>query len=381
MQRKPTLQNSIVVAFVEKLRDPRASNRWHPIETVIFSLLVGVLCGANDLVTAAHVAQKKQRFIERFVPCPHGTPAHDTIGRVLAMLDPVAFAEAFSFFMSRMTERPVDDVINIDGKTLRGIMNKFVRGKKGEHIDDQVHVVSAFSELRGYVLGQLRSRAVVNEVAAAQDLLRLLAISGSTVTLDAAHNSVKTLAMIVERGGHVVVGVKANNPKLAAAIKTAFKTPRPAVVDETIHAHGRIEHRKYAIIAAVGNYARERFPMIKAFIRTERQRITPTGRIRRPAIAYYATSMEPMDAARIAECVRRRWGIENKLHYVLDVSFDEDQSRVRVGNAAENFSRVRHLALNLLRADKAEKGSVNSKRFSAATDESYLERILSPLGA
>ena len=381
MQRKPTLQNSIVVAFVEKLGDPRASNRWHPIETVMFSLLVGVLCGANDLVTAAHVAQKKQRFIERFVPCPHGIPAHDTIGRVLAMLDPVAFAEAFSFFMARMTERPVDDVINIDGKTLRGIMNKFIRGKKGAHIDDQVHVVSAFSDLRGYVLGQFRSRAVVNEVAAAQDLLRLLAINGSTVTLDAAHNSVKTLAMIVERGGNFVVGVKANNPKLGSAIKNAFRTSQPSVADETVHAHGRIEHRKYSIVAAVDDYTRERFPMIKAFVRTERQRITPTGPIRKPAIAYYATSLDPMDRAHIEACVRRRWGIENKPHYVLDVSFDEDQSRVRVGNAAENFARVRHLALNLLRADKTEKVSVNGKRFSAATDESYLERIISPFSA
>src|SRR5665647_534354 len=103
MERNSTLANSIHVSFVLKLADPRASNRWHPIETVLFSLLVGILCGANGFVAAAHAAQKKRKFIERYVPCPHGTPEHDTMGRVMAMLDPIAFADAFAFFMARMT--------------------------------------------------------------------------------------------------------------------------------------------------------------------------------------------------------------------------------------------------------------------------------------
>lgn len=378
MQRKPTLANSIFVSFVTKLEDPRASNRWHPLETVIFSVLVGVLCGANGFVGAAHIAGKKKRFIERYVPCPHGVPTHDTMGRVLAMLQPEHFADAFAFFMARMTGRSVDDIINIDGKTLRGVMNKLVRSKKGANIEDQVHMVTAFSDLRGYVLAQLRSKAVANEVAAAQDLLRLLVIKGSTVTFDAAHNSVKTLEMILERGGDVVIGVKGNSKKLLNAIKAAFKNGKPVIIEETESAHGRIEHRKYLLLSAVGDYLRARFPMLKVLIRTERQRVLPTGKIRKPAVTYYASSLDPTRSRRIIECVRRRWGIENRLHYVLDMTFDEDSSRVRIGHAAENFSRFFHLAVNLLRADKTERVSLQNKRFSAATDDEYLESLIGP---
>ena len=377
MQRKPTIKNSILASFVCRLEDPRASNRWHPLETIIFSLLVGVLCGGNGFVQAAHLASKKRRFIEGYVECPHGIPTHDTMGRVLALLEPEALADAFVFFMRRITGRDVGDVINIDGKTLRGVMNKLVRSRKGANQEDQVHMVSAFSDLRGLTLAQLRSAAVANEINAAQDLLRLLVVAGSTVTFDAAHNSVKTLKMIVERGGHVVVGVKANNSALLKAVKAAFKKGSSATLEDTEKSHGRVEHRKYDLVVATGAYVDERFPMLKVFIRTERQRILPTGRIRKPAVTYYATTHELGDAERIAECVRRRWGIENRLHYVLDVVFDEDQSRIRVGNAAENFSRFLQLALNLLRLESSERVSIENKRFSAATDDDYLERLVS----
>lgn len=377
MQRKPTLANSIYVSFVSKLDDPRASNRWHPIETVLFSLLVGILCGGNGFVQAAGYAQKKRKFIERYVPCPHGIPTHDTMGRLMALLDPDAFAEAFAFFMARMTGQRADDVINIDGKTLRGALSAIGRAnKKGAKINDQVHIVSAFSNARRCILGQLRSKAVANEVAAAQDLLRMLHIHGSVVTLDAAHNSMKTLEMIAERGAHVVLGVKANNAKLHKAIKAAFPKDAAATIDETEHAHGRIEHRQYMIVAATDHYVRERWPTLKSFIRTTRHVTRKTGAIGKPAVTYYATSLPPDQAPKIADAVRQRWGIENKQHFVLDVTFDEDAGTRRVQNAAENFSRCVHVALNVLRADTTERVSLELKRGFALADDAYLETLI-----
>lgn len=376
MQRKPTLKNSIYVAFVTHLDDPRARNRSHPLETVIFCVLVGVICGANGFVGAEVVAIRKRRFIERYVPLPHGIPGHDTMARVIGALDTDAFATAFAFFMSRLTGLNVDDIINIDGKTIRGSLSGLARAEQQR--EDQLHMVSAFSTMRGYVLGQLRSKAVANEIVAAQDLLRLLNIRGSTVTLDAAHNSYKTLHMIVERGAHAVVGVKANNGALLKAAKRAFAKGASTTIEATEQAHGRVEHRIYAIAAIDDDYVRKKVPILKTFIRTTRHAIKRDGPIGKPRVTYYASTHEHTDAERIANAVRLRWGIENRMHWVLDVSFAEDKRQMYVAAASENFSRVTQISLNLFRAETTTRMSVPNKRLSAATDDAYLEKIIGP---
>lgn len=375
MQRKPTLQNSISVSFIAHLTDPRAPNRSHPLDAVIFCVLVGVLCGANGFVSAEVIAHNKRAFIERYVALPHGIPGHDTMARVFALLDTEKFADSFAFFMSRMTGDHVGDVINIDGKTIRGALTAMGRAEGTR--EDQLHLVSAFSNLRGYVLAQLRSKAVANEIAAAQDLLRLLNIRGSIVTLDAAHNSFKTLAMIVERGAHFVVGVKANNESLLKAAKRAFKG-RENTIDETETAHGRVARRCYAIAAADDDYVRKKAPMVRSFIRTERHAIQKVGRIGKPRVTYYASSLDGEKARQAAEAIRLRWGIENKLHWVLDVTFDDDGRQVRIKAASENFARMAHIALNLLRADASKNLSIANKRLSAASNDAYLEVLIGP---
>src|SRR5687768_4913034 len=286
MERRHTLESAIAFAFLDKIEDPRHHNRFYPLHTLMFIIVVGVLCGANDIVNIAVIAEKKRKFIGRYVPLPEGDfPSHDTLGRLLSVLDPEAVTVAFASFMAKMTGRSVDDVLNIDGKTIRGVMTKIVRGKKGSNVDDQVHMVTAYSTLRGYVCATMRSRAVASEVAAAQDLLRLLNISGTTVTMDAAHTVIKTLNMIAERSANVVVGVKANCKRLHGEIKKAFKrTTNGVVIEETEQGHGRIEHRRYTIVAASGT---ESFTTLKTFIRTERQRIFPSGKIRKPATTFY----------------------------------------------------------------------------------------------
>lgn len=375
MQRKPTLRNSISVSFIAHLEDPRAPNRSHPLDTVIFCVLVGVLCGANGFVSAEVIAHNKRTFIERYVALPHGIPGHDTMARVFALLDTDKFADSFAFFMSRMTGDHINDVINIDGKTIRGALSAM--GRIENTREDQLHLVSAFSNLRGYVLAQLRSKAVANEIAAAQDLLRLLNIRGAVVTLDAAHNSFKTLAMIVERGAHFIVGVKANNGSLLKAAKRAFKGVENTI-DETETGHGRVARRCYAIARADDDYVRKKGPTVRTFIRTERHAIKKVGAIGKPRVTYYASSLELAEARRAADAIRLRWGIENKLHWVLDVTFDDDGRQVRIKAASENFARMAHVALNLLRADTSKKLSIANKRLTAATNDAYLEAVIGP---
>lgn len=377
MERNHTLESAVAFAFLDRIEDPRHHNRFYPLHTLMFCILVGVLCGANDMVNIALIAEKKRKFIGRYVPLPDGEfPSHDTLGRLLSVLDPEAVTVAFAHFMAKMTGRHVDDILNIDGKTIRGVMTKIARGKKGSNVEDQVHMVTAYSKLRGYVCATMRSRAVASEVAAAQDLLRLLNISGATVTMDAAHTVIKTLRMIAERGANAVVGVKANCKRLHGEIRTTFKRTKDVVViEETEQGHGRIEHRKYTIVVASGAAVTESFTTLKTFIRTERQRIFPSGKIRKPATTFYASSHDITAAKRIVECVRGRWGIENSLHHVLDVTFDQDASRLRTGHAPENLSAVVQLCLNLLRRSDAP-GSIQSKRFAALADEDVLAGLL-----
>jgi predicted transposase YbfD/YdcC len=373
MPLTPSLRKSIYASFCT-IEDPRAPNRAHPLETVLFSLIVGVLCGGDGFVQAARLAALKAELIARYVPVPNGIPTHDTMARVLGVLDPEQFGRAFATFVALVTEREAKDIINIDGKTLRGAVNK--RAVVNADAEDQVHMVSAFSAIRGVVLGQLRSRSVANEVVAAQELLELLEVKGAVVTFDAAHTVGKTLQLVESRGADVVVGVKSNASSLFGGVKAAFEGNPTTGVEDTETGHGRVERRKYEVVAASGKAVDKTFNTLKSFVRVTRQRIHPTGPVSEPRLSYYATSIPPENVRWIAKCVRSRWGIENSLHYVLDVAFDEDKSRVRTKNAAENLSRVRHIVLSLLHEDKSEKVGLHTKRLIALVDDGYLACVL-----
>lgn len=373
MQATPTLRETIYNSFA-LIDDPRASNRAHPLETVLFSIIVGVMCGGDGFVGAARLALVKEKFIRRYVAVPNGIPTHDTMARVLGVLDPKQFCQAFATFMSLLTKHSANEIINIDGKTLRGAVNK--KAVAYAAAEDQVHMVSAMDAVQGVVLAQLRSTSVANEVKAAQDLIEMLNIGGSVVTLDAAHTVGKTLALIGSRGGEVVVGVKANAGSLFAGIEAAFVQGAAQAIEDTEHGHGRVEHRKYEFVAASGKAVSKTFMTLQTFVRVTRQRIHPTGPISAERISYYGTSMPLGEYLRISRCVRSRWTIENSLHYVLDVAFGEDGCRVRTKNAAENLSRIRHITLSLIHEDKTEKVGMNLKRLVAYGDEAYLARLL-----
>lgn len=367
-------RNAVSAAFLF-IDDPRAANARHPLPSVLFSLLVGVICGADGFVQAAAIAQAKRQFISRFVELPSGVPTHDTMARVLGMIDPEQFAAMFATLMSPLIGRTIGDIINVDGKTLRGVVSR--AAVKAASAEDQTHIVSAFSSLRGVVLAQVRSKSVANEVAAAQELLARLDLRRAVVTLDAAHTVRKTVSLICERDGDMVVSVKKNTSSLFKAIVDQFKVTLPTTVDETESGHGRIERRIYEVVPAAGKPVQFDYWPLQSFVRATRQRIHPRGRIAAPRVSYYATSLPPDAIACIAPAIRARWGIENRLHYPLDVTFDEDACRVRTNNAPENLSRMRHIAMNLIQLCKRNAGkSLPVKRLLAGMDDAFLAGIL-----
>ena len=372
---EPSLKDTFFDCF-SLIDDPRAANSAHSLMTVLFCLIVGVVCGADGFVQAEHIARLKISFIKRYVRIRRDVPTHDTMARLLGDLDPDQFVSAFATFMERLTGHRAKDIINLDGKTLRGVVGTAALKRAGA-AENQAHIVSAFSALRCIVLGQLRSKRVANEVVAAQELLQILDIRGAVITMDAAHTVYRTLEIIAERGAEVVVTVKTNAASLHKGVKDAFRRGSPNAIETTEKTHGGLERRMYEIVRASGNAVDKNFCTLKSFVRVTRENTSHSGKRRKKkSVTYYASSLPAEEVQRIADCVRARWAIENKLHYVLDVAFDEDRSRVRMKNSPENLSRVRHIALNLLSLIKAPKVSFALKRSTALADDRYLGRVL-----
>lgn len=371
----PSPTPSILQSFA-CIDDPRAANAAHPLGTVLFCLLVGVLCGADGFVQAEHAARLKKKFIKNYVPLRKGIPTHDTMARVLGDIDPDQFVRAIASLMEGLSGRPARDIINIDGKTLRGVVGTAALKRAGT-AENQAHMVSAFSSLRRVVLEQLRSKRVANEVQAAQELLGLLEVEGAVVTLDAAHTVGKTLDLIVERGADYIVTVKRNAGALHDKITATFKTATPVVVRTVERSRGKDERRTYEIAPAPEALAQTSFSTMKSFVRVTRENVSHSHQQQRhERETFYGSCLPPSEPDLIAKGIRERWGIENRLHHVLDMTFDEDGSRIRTKNAPENFARVRHIALAMLSVAKGPKISYALKRMTAAMDDRYLARTL-----
>lgn len=366
-----------IFASFEFIPDPRALNRRYRLDTLLFVAIVGTLCGADGFVQIERVARVKKDVIAKFVELPDGdVPTHDTICRLFEVLKPSDFIGAFIAFVSALTGKGQDEIIALDGKALRGAVSK-------KDIDDAVeedvtHMVSAFSVKRSVVLAQLRSAAKRNENEAARQLLALIDVEGSIVTMDAAHCSAETIEVATGRGADIVVTLKDNQPRLVMHAEQAFaargKKARRHV--EEGDSHGRRERRVYEVLDVEASELDVRWGKVRSLVRVERERTSRKTWERTEATHYYVTTLPSSAFRRIAEAIRAHWSIENQLHWRLDVQFDEDRSRVRTGHAAENLSRVRHMALALLDQDKQEKAGIKMKRILAAMDNGYLERIL-----
>lgn len=359
------------------ITDPRSRRQTrHDLSELLTVVVCAVLSGVDDLADIELWAKEKQGWLRGFMKLENGIPSHDTVGRVLAMIEPDEFETAFRRWVGMVVPALAEDtVVAIDGKTLRR------SGSKGKTKASPLHMVSAFAAGMGIVLGQTATAEKSNEITAIPELLTRLAIEGCVVTIDAMGTQTKIASTIRERGADYVLCVKDNHPKLLDSILFANVDTRgilkPDSVDETKtekKSHGRFEVRRCQAFSAIDRlYKHEDWKDVASFAIVERTRTigdkTSTER------AFYISSL-PADAKRISQAVRSHWEVENRLHWCLDVQFNEDQSRVRTDHAANNLAIVRHIVMNLLRLNTSRKASLKSKRMLAAATDQFRAELL-----
>lgn len=355
------------------ISDPRSARQVrHDLSELLTVAVCGVLCSADEFSDIEAWAKERIDWLRGFLVLEHGIPSHDTFGRVFAALDPRQFEAAFRRWVGQLLPAlGAETVVAIDGKTSRRSTTKAEA--------NPLHMVSAFAADIGLVLGQTATAEKSNEITAIPELLATLALEGCVVTIDAMGTQTNIARQIREGGADYVLCVKDNHPKLVDAIVLAQAgvggTLTPSSRNETCDSgHGRTEVRRCWAFDAVNRlYKAEQWLDLKSFAIVERERTvgTKTSRERR----YYISSL-PADAKRIAHAVRSHWEVENRLHWCLDVQFNEDQSTVRTGFAANNLAIVRHIVMNLLRLSTSRKGSIKTKRMLAATSDQFRAELL-----
>jgi predicted transposase YbfD/YdcC len=369
------------------LPDPRDGKKTeHLLVDILTVTLCAVICGADDWVAVATFGRAKEAWLRTFLALPHGIPSHDTFGRVFARLDPEEFRACFLAWVRGVTGGVVaGGIVAIDGKTARRSHDRG-RGKAA------LHLVSAWASASGLVLGQVATDDHSNEITAIPALLRLLALDGCTVTTDAMGCQTGIARELVTSGADYVLALKDNQPTCHDLVQRAFADARASVgtplepsaftTARTVNkGHGRLEIRRCWAIGDPAYLAyvdpERTWPGLKSLALVEAER--RIGDAVTTELRYYLSSL-PADAAALNHAIRAHWGIENRLHWVLDVAFDEDRSRARTDHAPENLAGLRHLALNLLRRDPA-RGSIAKQRFRAALDTHYLCAVLRQLTA
>lgn len=359
------------------LPDPRRVNhntKRHNLIDIVVITILAVICGADDWPTIVAFGQKKEAWLRQFLELPYGIPSHDTFGRVFCLLDPAAFGQCFFGWVTAVNDLTNGTVVAVDGKTIRRSYDKTV---------DPLHIVTAFATANGVALGQQVTDVKSNEITAIPKLLKTLQLAGCIVTIDAMGCQKEIAKTILERGADYVLAVKGNQKTIYQDLKYLFGeivwSQYKGDYCETIETNAtRREVRRCRTITDTrllprGPGRRYEWPGLQSLaqVTSEREvRGTTTTETR-----YYLSSL-PGDAVEILSAARRHWQIENSLHWVLDVAFREDESRIRIGHAQENLAAVRKLALTLLRQEPTGQGGIKSRRLQAGWDDDYLLSVV-----
>lgn len=374
-------------AHLKKIRDTRGrqGRRFVFVEVILIALMA-MICGCNDAEEMEDWAEIHLDWLRQWFSLEHGAPSQDTFLRVFEMANPKVLGEATRRWLGSL--RPhLAKHIAIDGKALRATR------KSGRNENTAVFLVNAYLREAGMVLGQVRTQDKSNEITAIPELLAVLDIKGCMVTIDAAGCQRKIVELIIEQKGHYVIAVKENQPTLLHDIERTFaeaQDPRRRTVDEIARpevmttknadgGHGRIEERKVCLCSDLSWLTTaEDWKGLSAVGMVEAKRTNKVTGKEQGEKRYYIISDQKMTAQRLMELTRRHWSVENELHWILDVEFEEDRSRIRLRNAAENFGALRRLALSLLKAAPAPKKRMSIKRRRRYCDYSpdYLCRVL-----
>jgi predicted transposase YbfD/YdcC len=367
--------------YFAELPDPRIERtKRHQLLDIIAIAVCAVIAGADSFVDIEQYGHARHDWFATFLELPNGIPSHDTFGRVFARIDPVAFEGCFLAWVQAILPRPTGEIVAIDGKVARGSHD---RGADRPPID----LVSAWATESRLVLGQITVDEHSNEIPAVPALLALLDVTDAVVTLDALHCQTETAAAIRAGSADYVLALKGNQPLTHDAVETFFAEATRENWRGVAHehlvtedaGHGRLETRRYwtstdADLIAYLNPDGNTWPDLGCVGMVVRER-TRAGHTSQET-SYYLSSLAG-EVSVFATAVRGHWGIENTQHWVLDMAFREDESRVHVGHGAENLAVLRRIALNLIRLDRSRKGSVHTKRLKAGWDHDYLLHLLS----
>jgi predicted transposase YbfD/YdcC len=363
------------------ITDPRSEvNKAHKLIDIIMVAICSVLAGAESFVDMEDFGKTKRDWFATFLELPNGIPSHDTFGRVFSLLDPAQFQASFAGWIQSAVELTRGQVIAIDGKTNRRTGGLTKDGAKIKPL----HLVSAFATANGVAIGQVATDQKSNEITAIPELLKLLDISGCLITTDAMGCQSDIAADVIERGGNYLLAVKGNQGLLYRDSKAVFADANTADLRDTNTSenkgHGRIEKRVCEVLSGEAVIARLRhknnWMSLHTIVKVTAQRTTRTTGVVTEQTRYYICSIKDPSAERMQAAIRAHWGIENSLHWVLDMAMREDESRIRTDNAPANMAVLRHIALNLVRGDTTRKVGVKASLKKAGWSTDYMGKLL-----